>query len=168
MSKDTIIPSLKTNLVIVADLGLLRAYRVVQGVTDRQPHLELVEELKPENARQKLSEQVTDAAGRFSKGGGTYHVAGNLSVGERHNLELEQTRRLVSLLAGKINALLADDRVEGCWLAASSPIHLQLLDELTAAGRARIYETLALDLTKVPPAALIEKLQPDVTRRRGK
>jgi hypothetical protein len=91
MSKDTIMQSPKSNLVIAADLGLLRAYRVVQGVTDRRPHLELVEELKPENAHQKLSDQVTDEAGRFPKGGGTGHVQGDLSVGERHNLELEQS-----------------------------------------------------------------------------
>lgn len=41
-----------TKLIIVADLGLLRAYREVQGLGDREPHLELTEELKPEAAHQ--------------------------------------------------------------------------------------------------------------------
>lgn len=143
MSKVATIPSLKTNLVLDTDLGLFRASPVVQGAADRQPHLELVEELKPERAHQKFSEQVTDEAGRFPKGGGVNHIAGDLSVGERHNLELEKTWRLIRLLAGKINALMADDRVEGCWLVASASIHLQLLGELTAAARPKIYNTLA-------------------------
>lgn len=158
-NNDTFSPSMTSNLVIVTDLGLLRVYRVVQSATDCQPHLKLVDELKPESAHQKLAEQVTDGAGRFPRGGGVNHIAGDLSVGERHNLELEQTRRLIRLLAGKINSILEDDTVEGCWLSASAPIHLQLLDELNAIARSKVREALALDLTKDHPTNLIKKFR---------
>lgn len=57
--------TMTTKLVIVADLGLLRGYRETQNAADRQSHLELIEELKPEIAHQKLSDQLTDQAGRF-------------------------------------------------------------------------------------------------------
>jgi hypothetical protein len=70
---------MNTKLIIVADLGLLRAYREVQGPTDRQPHLELIEELKLERAHEKLSDQVTDQAGRFPRGGGAGNIPGDLS-----------------------------------------------------------------------------------------
>ena len=47
-------------LIIVADLGLLRVYREVKRPQDREPHLVLIEELTPEAAHEKRSDQVTD------------------------------------------------------------------------------------------------------------
>ncbi len=83
-------------LLIVADLGLLRAYRETKNMVDRQPHLELIEELKLENAHQKLSDQVTDQAGRFPRGGGAANISGDLSAGGSLNSEAEQNRRLLA------------------------------------------------------------------------
>lgn len=151
--------SMRTDLIITADLGLLRAYRIVQGINDRQPHLELVDELRPESAHEKLSEQLTDQAGRFPKGGGSGNVTGDLSAGERHNLELEQKRRLIKLLAERINALLAEETVTGCFMAASAPIHTELLGALTATVRAKIEKIVPFDLTKAEPRELLERFQ---------
>jgi hypothetical protein len=145
---------MKTKLIVVADLGLLRAYRVSKGRANRQPHLELVDELRPEVAHHRIADQLTDKPGRFAKGRGPADVQGDLSAGEQHDLVLEQRRRLIKLLAGKINALLADDSIEACSLAASAPIHLQLLDELSPTVRAKITTTLARDLTKTDPVKL--------------
>jgi hypothetical protein len=131
---------------------------VVQGVNDRQPHLELLDELRPPSAHQKLADQVTDQSGRFTKGRGPADVPGDLPAGEQHNLELEQRRRLTALLADRIAALLAEDGVS-CFLAVSAPIHLQLLEQLPAPVRAKIEQTLTLDLTKESPTALLERFQ---------
>lgn len=150
---------MSSNLIITADLGLLRAYQIVQGRMDRKPHLELVDELKPESAHQKVSDQLTDQRGRFSKGGGPGDMPGDLSAGEQHDYELEQRRRLTKLLAERISALLADDAVTTCYLAASAPIHLQLLEQLVAPARAKVVKTLALDLTKAAPADLLGHFQ---------
>jgi hypothetical protein len=141
-------------LLIVADLGLLRAYRETQNVADRQPHLELVAELKLERAHQKLSDQVTDQAGRFPRGGGAGNISGDLSAGESLTSEAEQNRRLIAQLAGKINALLADETVTRCSLAISGAIHQQLLDALDAKARTKIIQSLASNLTKTDPQAL--------------
>lgn len=146
---------MKTKLIIAADLGLLRAYRVVQGREDRQAHLELVDELQPESAHQKISDQLSDQAGRFAKGSGVDGVPGDLGSGEQHDFRLEQHRRLIKLLAGKINSLLADESVAGCFLAASVPIHRRLLDQLAAPAHKKITTTLALDLAKSEPAELL-------------
>jgi Protein required for attachment to host cells len=145
---------MNTKLIIVADLGLLRAYKQVEGLSDREPHLKLIEELKPEAAHQKLSDQLSDQAGRFPKTTGPNMVTGDLSAGERLNLETEQVRRLISQLAEKINALLADESVTSCSLAASAPIHKQLLEELSEKERAKISQVLASNLSKINPSEL--------------
>jgi hypothetical protein len=141
-------------LLIVADLGLLRAYRETQNVADRQPHLELIEELKLESAHQKLSDRLSDQAGRFPRGGGAGNISGDLSAGESLNSEAEQNRRLIGQLAGRINALLADEDVTRCSLAVSGAIHEQLLEALDPKARAKIVQSLASNLTKTGPQAL--------------
>jgi hypothetical protein len=146
---------MNTKLVIVADLGLLRAYREVQGLGDRQPHLELIEELKPAAAREKLSDQVTDQAGRFPRGNGPANIAGDMSAGERLNLQAEQSRRALAQLAGKINTLLADETVLGCSLAASAPIHKQLLEAVDPKVRSKLGPVLASNLASTPAPELL-------------
>jgi len=146
---------MKNSLIIVADLGLLRAYRQTQNMDDRQPHLELIEELVPEHSRQKLSDQVSDQAGRFPRGSGPSNIPGDLSAGERLNLETEQTRRAIGVLAGKINTLLSEPEVTRCSIAISGAIHKQLLDMIDPSVRAKIVQTLASNLTKTAPAALV-------------
>jgi hypothetical protein len=141
-------------LIIVADLGLLRAYRETQNVADRQPHLERIEELKLESAHQKMSDQLSDQAGRFPRGGGAPNISGDLSAGESLNSETEQNRRLISQLAGRINALLAGDDVTRCSIAISGAIHKQLLEALDPKARTKIVQSLAANLTKTDPQAL--------------
>lgn len=142
-------------LLIVADLGLLRAYRKTQNSADRQPHLELIEEWKPESAHQKLSDQVTDQAGRFPQGGGAANISGNLSAGENLNSEAEQERRHISQLAGRINALLADGDVTRCSIAISAANHKQVLNAIEPKARAKIGKVLASNLTKTEPTELL-------------
>jgi len=140
-------------LIIVADLGLLRAYREIQNPTDRKARLELIAELKPEAAHEKLSDQVSDQAGRFPRGGGAI-ATGNLSAGEQLHQEAEQENRLVGQLADKIDSLLADDQVSRCALAASAPIHRQLLEALSPKARVKIGQVLSSNLAKTDPNEL--------------
>ncbi len=142
-------------LFIVADLGLLRAYHETQNNADRKPHLELVEELKPESAHQKFSDQVTDQAGRFPRGGGNKNTSGVLSAGESLHTEAEQNRQIISQLAERINALLADDAVTRCSIAISGAIHNQLLEAIDPKARAKIGQILASNLTKTNPNDLL-------------
>jgi hypothetical protein len=150
-------------LLIVADLGLLRAYRETQNRADRQPHLELIEEVKPERAHEKISDQLSDQAGRFPRGGGAGSIPGNLSAGESLNSEAEQDRRIISQLAGRINALLADEDVTRCSIAISSAIHNQLLDAIDPKARAKIVQVLASNLTKIDPTELLAHFEKQLT-----
>ncbi len=144
-----------SKLIIVADRGLLRAYRQTQNATDRQPHLELIAELKPAAAHLKMSDQVSDQAGRFPRGGGTGVTPGDLSAGEQLTQEAEQDHRLIQQLAEKIDALLADSEVTDCRLAASAPIHKQVLDALQPTTRDKISQVLASNLAKTDPTELL-------------
>jgi hypothetical protein len=144
----------KQRLIIVTDLGLLRAYREVKGAANRPPHLELIDELRPASAHERLSEQVSDQAGRFPRGAGDRNISGDLSAGERHDLETEQERRLLQQMAGRINRLLGDDSVTACSLAVSEPIHKQLLNALDGAARTKIEKVIPANLVKVEPAEL--------------
>jgi len=146
---------MNTKLIIVADLGLLRAYRQTQTTTDRQPHLKLIAELKPVAAHEKLSDQVTDQAGCFPRGSGAAGIPGDLSAAEQLHQETEQTQRLIQQLAEKINALLADGEVTHCALAASAPIHKQLLNALEPKVREKIHQVLASNLAKTNPNELL-------------
>lgn len=150
---------MKTKLIIVADLGLLRAYRVVHNQFSRTPHLELLEELQPEAAHTKWRDQLTDQAGRFPRGDGANHFTGSISAGERHDLREEQQRRIIGRLAGHINRLLADDDVAACSLAASAPIHRVLLQEVRESVRPKIQQVLASDLAKTEPRELLNHFQ---------
>jgi hypothetical protein len=145
---------MNTKLIIVADLGLLRAYRQTQKAKDRQPHLELITELKLAKAHEKLSDQVSDQAGRFPSGGGAAGISGDLSAGEQLHKGIEQDQRLIQKLAEKINELLANVKVTNCVLAASTPIHKQLLDALEPKARDKISQVLASNLAKKAPNEL--------------
>ena len=142
-------------LLIVADLGLLRTYRKTQNKADQQPHLALIDELRPKSAHQKISDQVTDQAGRFPRGGGDKNTSGVLSAGESLHTEAEQNRQIISQLAERINALLADDAVTSCSIAISSAIHNQLIEAIDPKARAKIGQILASNLAKTNPGELL-------------
>jgi hypothetical protein len=140
-------------LIIATDLGLLRVYRVTRGGPGRGPHLALLEEYRPAEAHQKLSEQVTDQAGRFP--GGIRPGGAVLSAGERHDLQQEQGRRLLREMARRIDAHLDDSEVERACLAVSAPIRHQLLAALQPRLREKLNQVLPLDLTHADPKELL-------------
>lgn len=143
---------MKNTLVVVADLGCLKAYRLDQTPVQHTPRLELLEEFNNNGATAKLTDVTTDSSGRFPRGGP--RAEQGMSDGERHNIELEQRRRLVRQLAGKLNQLLQQFDVD-CYLAASREIHKPLLDELNPANRSRIVRSVHADLTKVDKSQLL-------------
>ena len=146
---------MNSTLIIVADLGLLRAFRQTKATKGRQPHLKLIAELTPTEALEKRSDQVSDQAGRFPRGGGAGGASGDLSAGENLHQEGEQEHRLIQRLAETINALLADREVKDCLLSVSAPIHHQLFDALEPKTRDKIRQVLASDLVKTDPTELL-------------
>src|SRR6185436_15633800 len=103
---------MKNTLVLVTDFGGFKAYKLENNQPLSSPRLELLEEYNHREAHQKLVEQTTDFSGRFPRSAGTPGATGAMSDGERHNIQLEQRKRGVRKLAGRIDSLMKDPTVE--------------------------------------------------------
>ncbi len=85
-------------LLVVADLGRLKAYRWDENRRYSHPRLELVDDTET-GVTHRLSEDLTDQAGQYRKGLGDSEGPSALSDGEPHNIDLERRRRAIKTLA---------------------------------------------------------------------
>jgi protein required for attachment to host cells len=145
---------MKNTLVVVADLGCLKAFKLENG-TAQTPRLELIEQFDNPEAHNRLVERVTDQSGRFHRGAAKPTNGNVMSDGERHNIELEQRKRFVRELARRLNSIARGKEIECCFLAASREINHQLVDELEPQVRAKIEKNLSADLTKLERAEIL-------------
>ena len=141
-----------TSLIIVADRGSLKAYRVDETPT-RGPSLRLIQAFDLTDAHGKLIDKVTDLAGRFpvSDGVGGRHAN---SIAERTQLETETDRRIHKQLADQIVKIIDRSGKEGWSFAAPAEIHGAIVDLLPRAARDRIVEHVKSDLVKIERAKL--------------
>jgi len=99
-------------LLLLVDLGRLKAYRWEQGEQFEKPRLRFLEEWNT-NVQNHLREEVTDQAGQYRKGS----VAGgpsDLSDGEEHNLDLERRKRALRGIARHMDELIQKHDPQGC------------------------------------------------------
>jgi hypothetical protein len=141
-----------TSLIIVADRGSLKAYRVDETPT-RGPSLRLIQAFDLTDAHGKLIDKVTDLAGRFpvSDGAGGRHAN---SIAERTQLDTETDRRIYKQLADQIVKIIDRSGKEGWSFAAPAEIHGAIVDLLPRAARDRIVEHVKSDLVKIERAKL--------------
>jgi hypothetical protein len=141
-----------TSLVIVADRGSLKAYKVSETPT-RGPSLKLVQAFDITDAHGRLIDKVTDFAGRFpvTEMAGPHH--GAASFGES-KLQTETDRRINRELADQIAKIINGNGKEGWSFAAPAEIHSAIIDLLPGGVRDRIVEHVKSDLVKVEPAKL--------------
>jgi hypothetical protein len=133
-----------SSLIIIADRGGLKAYRVGETVT-RGPNLKLVQAFDIPNMND------------LSK---THHTT---AVSDWPQLETEENRRICAQLAGEITKVVQRDFGEGWSLAAPQSIYAKIVDLLPVEIRERIVEHVESDLVKTPVAALpshFRSLQP--------
>jgi hypothetical protein len=143
-----------SSLIIVADRGSLKAYKVNDTPT-RGPSLRLVQAFDITDAHGRLADKVTDMAGRFpvadGGGGNGRHMNG---VAERTQVEAEYDRRIQKQLVDEIVKVVKNEGAVGWSFAAPSAIHGAIVDQLPAAVRDRIVEHVKSDLVKIEPARL--------------
>ena len=125
-----------TSLIIVADRGSLRAYRVQETPT-RGTHLELVQAF-----------EVTDVMEAVS----TRHET---PMRDWPQLEAEMDRRICKELAVEIAKTVECNAVEGWSFAAPESIHREIVEGLPPEIRERIVEHVESDLVKLPAAKLL-------------
>jgi hypothetical protein len=149
-----------TSLIIVADRGELKAYRVNETPT-RGASLQLVQAFDITDAHGRYDEKLTDQAGRFPVSDGNGRHAN--SIAERTALETENDRRICKQLAEHIAEVVKREAAEGWSFAAPASIHSTITDLLPASLRNRVVEHVKSDLVKVEPSKLpahFRSLQP--------
>ena len=124
-----------SSLIIVADRGSVRAYRVQETPT-RGPHLELVQAF-----------EVTDVMNAPS----TQHTT---PMTDWPQLEAEMNRRICKELAAEITKIVERNPGEDWSFAAPESIYAKIVERLPSEIQERIVEHLESDLVKVPAAAL--------------
>jgi hypothetical protein len=125
-----------TSLIIVADRGSLRAYRVQETPT-RGPHLELVQAF-----------EITDVMNAAS----TRHTT---PMTDWPQLEAEMDRRICKELATEIAKIVERNPGEGWSFAAPESIYAKIIEQLPPEIQERIVEHVESDLVKLPSAALL-------------
>ncbi len=149
-----------TSLIIVADRGGVKAYRV-NDTPNRGASLQLVQAFDITDAHGRYDDKLTDQAGRFpvSDGNGRHANA----IAERTALETENERRICKQLAEHIADIVKRESVEGWSFAAPSPIHASITELLPSSIRNRVVEHVKSDLVKTEPSKLsthFRSLQP--------
>ena len=143
---------MKHKLIILADLGALKAYFLDRAIRGNY-RLEPLEEICFEEGRRHLQDELTDQAGRHAA---PTMKAWGAPLADNHNLRLEFKQRLVKKLASQIKRLVETRDHAGCWLAAHKEIYHLLLYELPHPVTDRIEKVVPLDLVKSEPKELIE------------
>ena len=142
---------MKNIVIVVTDLGNFRAYRLEKTPLNT-PRLELMQESLPVNGQGKIIDKVSDQAGRYHNGA---HGKWATPWGEPHNIELEERKRRVRQVAHELNSILRNDKIDGCWLAASKEINHQVIAELNPHSRTKILKNIPADLTRTDKSQLL-------------
>jgi hypothetical protein len=156
------------SLIIVADLGELKAYKVEEEVvispkdTAQVSHKRnrgtLIEALRPElvtaldfvEAHRKISEEVTDKEGNYKGPFGS-------ASGEPHNLKEEIERRLIREIAETIMQIVRKEDPKVWHLAFPAEHKKALMDHIDPDVSTRLGMLLDEDLVKLKPEKLIER-----------
>jgi hypothetical protein len=139
----------KSSFLIVADRGNLKAFRLGDSSPERRTRLELVQAFSIVAAHQKLSEMLTDQAGRFPVGSGGNSQGRHQNAISESNIDLETDRRIQKELAGHIDDILKREQPATWAFAAPSEINRAVLDKVAPAFVAKLVENVPADLVNM-------------------
>lgn len=131
-------------LIIVADMGELKSYKVQLITETNRYHLELVNDIDYIEGRETMSETLSDERGRFGHESGDDH-------GSEHELE----QRLIQQIADDTSAFLADAGENSCYLAFPAKHHKELTAALSDTAQKALAKNIAVDLVKCPVEDLL-------------
>jgi hypothetical protein len=144
---------MEKTIIITSDLGHFKAYRITKNPPDISPRVMLIKSYDSIEGHGKLGEKLSDAAGRFRRGGIKDKAA--KGSGERHNIELEIDNRLIKMIAKDIDALIDNEKCEKWCLAASEKINRQILEHLNPEVKAKLGKNVNADLIKTDKSKIL-------------
>jgi len=131
-------------LLIVADMGELKCYKVQMITATNRYHLELQSDLNYSEGRSNLSETLSDARGRFGH-----------ESGDDHGVEHESEQRLVRKIADDISKVLATSQPASAYLAFPLKHHKELTSALSDRAQKALAKNIDADLVKCPVEELL-------------
>ncbi|MEW6602686.1 MAG: host attachment protein, partial [Nitrospirota bacterium] len=142
-----------SKVIFVVDLGHFKAYRVTKDPFEKSPKTELIESYDSLEARLKLSDKLSDAAGRYRQAGG--RNGKGAGFGEAHNIALESDKRIIKQIAADISEIVSREKCEKWCLAAPKGINNQILEHLEQHLRAKLDKNIPSNLTKTGKTELL-------------
>lgn len=139
-------------IIVLADLGELKAYSITRDLLQTTPTLELVADVEFTQTHGRFLDKYTDQAGRFPAYG-----QGHMAIGEQHDIELEEHRRLIKAIAQMINELLKREDAEYWSFAAAPEINEKILELVELELRRKLVRNLPHDLVKASKEDLLER-----------
>ena len=143
-------------VIIAVDLGHFKAYKVTKQELE-SAKIQLIESYDSLEGHGKLSDKLSDKAGRDGMAGGKNGAA--KGYGEPHDMELEMEKKAVRLIARDISALLRKEGQPKWYLAAGKKINGQILDNLDAAAKAKLDKNITSNLTKTDKSEIMKHFE---------
>lgn len=141
-------------LIILADMGELKAFRLTRTEPDTTPRLELLETLDTVGGHGRIADKVTDLAGRNRVSAGAGQAVG-ASTGENHNLRTELDKRALKVIVQSINELVRRERPPAWFFAAPREINNRIVEQLDGEVRSRMKKNVSADLLKTDKSQLL-------------
>jgi hypothetical protein len=142
---------MESDLVVVTDLGLFKAYLMNRKGRSQKPSIQFLESFETE-LHQKFAENLTDTAGRFV---GNPAMKSARGYGEPHDLDLERKKRTIKQIGDEISRLVHQFEVKRWFFAGSKEIYKPLLARLTDEVKRTLSVSLDRNLTKFSKADLM-------------
>lgn len=141
---------LENTLLIVADLGELKAFSVekhegaVGNEMKKSYSLKLITDENFLRGRIKLGDDVSDSAGRFQKG-----------ILEKHHLKDEREKRTIKEIAEDIEVIVKEANPKQLFLAFPKEHNNELTHELGQESKAILTKNITSDLVKTDANKLL-------------
>ena len=143
-------------LIIAVDLGHFKAYKVSTD-SPGSPKIHLIESYDSIEGHGKLSEKVSDGAGRFGVSGGKNGAA--KGYGEPHNIELEAEKKAARLIAKDIVAIIGREGIKKWWFAASHKLNSLVIENLEPDIKAKLDKNINSNLTKTNKSEILKHFE---------
>ena len=143
-------------LIIAVDLGHFRAYKLSTD-SPGSPKINLVESYDSIDGHGKLSEKVSDEAGRFGVSGGKNGAA--KGYGEPHSMESEAEKKTARLIAKDIAAIIVREGVKKWWFAAANKLNSLVMEYLSSDVKSAMDRNVNSNLTKTDKSEILKHFQ---------
>ncbi len=143
-------------VIIAVDLGHFKAYRVTKNPME-SVRTELIKSYDLIEGHGKLTDKLSDTAGRFGTGGGKKGSA--KGYGEPHNLLLETEKKLIKAITKDINELVTVEKCSKWYMSAVKKINKKIVNGLEQAVKEKLDKNITADLTKVAKSEILGYFQ---------